>query len=51
MLLQDNGRDRFLRVSRLFVPRVGYTTGDLDVHDVAVESDGRIVFVSTRQYV
>ncbi len=32
---------------RLFVPRVGYTTGDVDVHDVAVESDGRVVFVST----
>ena len=26
---------------RLFVPRVGYTTGDVDVHDVAVDSDGR----------
>jgi uncharacterized protein (TIGR03032 family) len=33
---------------RLFVPRVGYTTGDLDIHDVAVEADGRVVFVNTR---
>lgn len=32
---------------RLFVPQVGYTTGDLDIHDVAVESDGRVVFVNT----
>jgi uncharacterized protein (TIGR03032 family) len=32
---------------RLYVPRVGYTTGDLDVHDVAVEADGRVVFVNT----
>ena len=32
---------------RLFVPRVGYTTGDVDVHDIAMERDGRIVFVST----
>jgi uncharacterized protein (TIGR03032 family) len=32
---------------RLYVPRVGYTTGDLDVHDVAWESDGRLVFAAT----
>ena len=32
---------------RLYVPRVGWTTGDLDVHDVAVEAGGRVVFVST----
>src|SRR5271170_1747353 len=32
---------------RLFVPRVGYTTGDLDIHDVVVESSGRVVFVAT----
>src|SRR5262245_65757212 len=33
---------------RLYVPRVGYTTGDLDGHDVAVEASGRVVFVATR---
>ena len=33
---------------RLYVPRVGYTTGDLDAHDIAVEADGRVVFVNTR---
>jgi uncharacterized protein (TIGR03032 family) len=32
---------------RVFVPRIGYTTGDVDIHDIAVESDGRVVFVST----
>ena len=32
---------------RLYVPRVGYTTGDLDIHDVAVDGDGRVVFVNT----
>ena len=32
---------------RLYVPKVGYTTGDLDVHDIVVESDGRVVFVAT----
>jgi uncharacterized protein (TIGR03032 family) len=36
-----NGHDR------LYVPKVGYTTGNLDVHDIAVESSGRVVFVAT----
>jgi uncharacterized protein (TIGR03032 family) len=33
---------------RLYVPKVGYTTGDLDTHDVAMEDSGRVVFVATR---
>lgn len=32
---------------RLYVPRVGYTTGDIDVHDIAVDGDGQVVFVNT----
>ncbi|MCK9914359.1 TIGR03032 family protein [Microbacteriaceae bacterium K1510] len=32
---------------RHYVPRVAHTTGDLDIHDVAVMTDGRIVFVNT----
>lgn len=32
---------------RLYVPQVGYTTGDLDIHDVAIEAEGRVVFVNT----
>jgi uncharacterized protein (TIGR03032 family) len=32
---------------RLYVPKVGHTTGDLDIHDVAVEGTGRVVFVAT----
>ena len=32
---------------RLYVPRVGHVTGDLDIHDVAVDADGRVVFVNT----
>lgn len=32
---------------RLYVPQLGYTTGDLDIHDVAVEASGRVVFVNT----
>lgn len=33
---------------QLYIPRVGYTTGDLDVHDIAEEASGRLVFVNTR---
>jgi len=32
---------------RLYVPQVGYTTGDLDIHDMALDADGRLVFVNT----
>ena len=31
----------------LYVPRVGYTTGDIDMHDLAVEHGGRVLFVNT----
>src|SRR5580704_2258079 len=31
----------------LYIPRIGYTTGDIDLHDLAVERDGRVVFVAT----
>src|SRR5262245_29723641 len=30
-----------------YVPRIGYTTGDIDLHDIAVAADGRVIFVST----
>jgi uncharacterized protein (TIGR03032 family) len=33
---------------RLYVPRIGYTTGDLDIHDIVVEASGRVVFVNTK---
>jgi len=36
-----NGHDR------LFVPQLGYTTGDIDIHDIGIDGDGRPVFVST----
>ena len=32
---------------KLYIPRIGYTTGDLDIHDVTVDKDGKIIFVST----
>ena len=30
-----------------YIPRVGYTTGHIDVHDMAVDADGRVIFVNT----
>ncbi|HEY9697361.1 MAG TPA: TIGR03032 family protein [Trichocoleus sp.] len=38
---QYNGFDR------LYVPRVGFTTGDLDIHDLTVDRTGRLVFISS----
>ena len=32
---------------RLYVPRRAHTTGDLDVHDIAIDRHDRIVFVNT----
>jgi uncharacterized protein (TIGR03032 family) len=32
---------------RLYLPQVGYTTGDLDIHDMAVDADGRLLFINT----
>ena len=32
---------------RLYVPKMANTTGDLDIHDVAVDDTGRPVFVAT----
>jgi uncharacterized protein (TIGR03032 family) len=32
---------------RLYVPQLAWTTGDLDIHDIAVDGAGRPVFVNT----
>jgi len=32
---------------RLYLPHTATTTGDLDVHDMAVDADGQLVFVNT----
>jgi uncharacterized protein (TIGR03032 family) len=32
---------------RLYVPQLAYTTGDVDGHDVAVDGEGRPIFVNT----
>lgn len=33
---------------RLYVPRTGQTVADIDVHELGVESSGRLVFVNTK---
>lgn len=38
---QQDGYDRF------YVPQMAYTTGDLDIHDLAMDSSGQLVFVNT----
>ena len=42
----DKDRD-FNGFDRAYVPMVGHTTGDLDIHDMAVDNKGRIVVVNT----
>ncbi|MEM1399428.1 MAG: TIGR03032 family protein [Pseudomonadota bacterium] len=32
---------------RLFVPRLGYTTGDIDIHDIGLDEAGEPIFVTT----
>jgi uncharacterized protein (TIGR03032 family) len=38
---EANGHDR------LYVPQLGLTTGDCDIHDMAVDGDGQLVMVNT----
>src|SRR5262249_32907386 len=33
---------------RLYLPRIGHTTGNLDIRDLAVESSGQVIFAATR---
>lgn len=44
---QFDHRARAAGYDRLFVPRVAYTTGDLDLHDIARDASGEPVFVAT----
>ena len=33
---------------RLYLPKIGHTTGDIDIHDVVTEDTGRVVFCNTK---
>ena len=39
--------ERIDQYDRLYVPRLGYTTGQLDAHDVVQERSGRVLFANT----
>ncbi len=39
--------ETYKNYDRLYIPQLAFTTGDLDVHDVALDSAGQIIFVST----
>ena len=32
---------------RVYVPQLAWTTGDLDVHDMAIDESGKLIFVAT----
>jgi len=38
---------RYQHYDRVFLPRQSWVTGDIDIHDMAVEDSGRLVFVNT----
>ncbi len=46
--LAEGPRPPGLEADRLYVPRVAWTTGELDVHDMVCEADGRLLFAATR---
>ena len=37
-----------LHYERLYVPRVAYTTGDIDAHELAIDGQDRLIFVNTK---
>ncbi|AFY59323.1 TIGR03032 family protein [Synechococcus sp. PCC 6312] len=40
-------RETYKDYDRLYIPQLAFTTGDLDIHDVVVDREGQIIFVST----
>ncbi|MDK1025164.1 MAG: TIGR03032 family protein [Gammaproteobacteria bacterium] len=42
----DRGQD-YEGYDCMYIPRVGYTTGDIDIHDIALNAEDQPVFVST----
>jgi hypothetical protein len=43
-LAADESADDF---DRVYIPQLAVTTGDCDIHDMAVDADGQLVFVNT----
>jgi len=44
----DNMLDKtYNDYDKLYVPRVAHTTGDLDIHDLAIDRQGKVVFSNT----
>lgn len=39
--------ERYQEYDRLYVPMLAHTTGDLDIHDIAVDASGQPLFVNT----
>ncbi|MEM9384546.1 MAG: TIGR03032 family protein [Pseudomonadota bacterium] len=40
-------QERHQGYDRMYVPQTAWTTGDVDIHDIALDSTGRPIFVST----
>lgn len=40
-------REALLQADRLYIPRIAFTTGDVNIHDVALDESQNIVFVNT----
>lgn len=41
------GADGYQGYDRLYAPRRSWVTGDIDIHDIKVDRDGRVIFVNT----
>lgn len=39
--------ERYQGYDKLFIPHLGWTTGDVDAHDIGIDGDGGAVFVNT----
>ncbi len=37
-----------LHYERLYVPRISYTTGDIDAHELGIDANDRLIFVNTK---
>jgi hypothetical protein len=44
----QSAKHRAHQYQRLYVPRDAHTTGDLDLHEMTVDSEGRLIFVNTK---